>query len=170
MKCRTTPRLRANFVRGKAIIRRTISTTKSDAKEGEAARCRHRAQPGSGQCPFVRAARTASTRNPKETITDIPAAIRGRRRSSVTKSVSRNGPDVFRQFCPKDAQLLFELDSDPEVMRFITKGVTLQSWANSKRIHSQFPRLLRPIAAPRILGCTSARHRRVHRLVSFAAG
>jgi RimJ/RimL family protein N-acetyltransferase len=28
----------------------------------------------------------------------------------------------FRQFQPEDAQLLFELDSDPEVMRFISKG------------------------------------------------
>jgi len=28
----------------------------------------------------------------------------------------------FRQFCAEDAELLFELDSDPEVMRFITKG------------------------------------------------
>jgi RimJ/RimL family protein N-acetyltransferase len=28
----------------------------------------------------------------------------------------------FRQFRAEDAQLLFELDSDPEVMRFITKG------------------------------------------------
>jgi RimJ/RimL family protein N-acetyltransferase len=29
---------------------------------------------------------------------------------------------VLRQFRPEDAPLLFELDSDPEVMRFITKG------------------------------------------------
>ena len=28
----------------------------------------------------------------------------------------------FRQFCAEDAQSLFELDSDPEVMRFISKG------------------------------------------------
>ena len=28
----------------------------------------------------------------------------------------------FRRFRPEDAQLLFELDSDPEVMRFISKG------------------------------------------------
>ena len=28
----------------------------------------------------------------------------------------------LRQFGPGDARLLFELDSDPEVMRFITKG------------------------------------------------
>ena len=28
----------------------------------------------------------------------------------------------FRQFCVEDARLLFELDSDPEVMRFISKG------------------------------------------------
>jgi len=28
----------------------------------------------------------------------------------------------FRQFCVEDAQLLFELDSDSEVMRFISKG------------------------------------------------
>lgn len=28
----------------------------------------------------------------------------------------------FRQFRAEDAQLLFELDSDPEVMRFISKG------------------------------------------------
>jgi RimJ/RimL family protein N-acetyltransferase len=30
----------------------------------------------------------------------------------------------FRQFQDADAQLLFELDSDPEVMRFISKGQT----------------------------------------------
>jgi RimJ/RimL family protein N-acetyltransferase len=29
---------------------------------------------------------------------------------------------VLRRFCIEDAQLLFELDSDPEVMRFISKG------------------------------------------------
>jgi RimJ/RimL family protein N-acetyltransferase len=28
----------------------------------------------------------------------------------------------FRKFCAEDAGLLFELDSDPEVMRFISKG------------------------------------------------
>src|SRR4051794_41020426 len=29
----------------------------------------------------------------------------------------------LRRLCPDDACLLFELDSDPEVMRFISKGV-----------------------------------------------
>jgi RimJ/RimL family protein N-acetyltransferase len=62
-----------------------------------------------------------------EVLTNILAAIRERRASapSVTKSVAillETERMYFRQFRVDDAQLLFELDRDPEVMRFITKG------------------------------------------------
>src|SRR5512140_2885474 len=39
-----------------------------------------------------------------------------------TEIVLATGRLYLRRFCPHDAPLLFELDSDAEVMRFITKG------------------------------------------------
>jgi RimJ/RimL family protein N-acetyltransferase len=43
--------------------------------------------------------------------------------SSPPARVLETGRLYLRRFDPNDAPLLFELDSDPEVMRFISKGV-----------------------------------------------
>jgi RimJ/RimL family protein N-acetyltransferase len=60
----------------------------------------------------------------------------------VTKAAGillETGRMFFRQFCAEDAQLLFELDSDPEVMRFISKG---QPTPLAKIQHEFIPRFL----------------------------
>jgi hypothetical protein len=52
----------------------------------------------------------------------------------------------LRKFRPDEANLFFDLDSDPEVMRFITKGVATPLALIENEI---MPRVLGPITRPR---------------------
>jgi RimJ/RimL family protein N-acetyltransferase len=63
----------------------------------------------------------------------------------------------LRQFRPEDAQLLFELDADPEVMRFISKVRELLWSASEIQFHptisgTNTDSLLRVESGPRICG------------------
>ena len=70
----------------------------------------------------------------------------------------------FRQFRAEDAQLLFELDSDPEVMRFISKGQPTPL----NRIQNEFiPRFLEYYRQSPPQGFWAANLRRNHEFMGW---